>query len=73
MFAIIGAEYILKWLPIGTHQWEKFVKPGILTQISKKNNLNLEKIDGVQLNLLKNEWALSPDTSVNYITKFKKI
>ena len=41
-FAIIGAEYILRWLPIGTHNWEKFVKPEDLIKISEKNNLNLE-------------------------------
>ena len=42
-FAIIGAEYILKWLPIGTHDWEKFVKPTDLIKISEKNNLSLKK------------------------------
>ena len=36
VFAIIGAEYILKWLPIGTHEWEKFIKPYDLIQIAKK-------------------------------------
>ena len=46
-FAIIGAEYILKWLPIGTHDWEKFIKPDDLINISKKNNLSLKKIDGM--------------------------
>ena len=40
-FAIIGAEYILRWLPIGTHDWEKFVKPNKLIDILKKNNLSL--------------------------------
>ena len=46
-FAIIGAEYILQWLPIGTHDWEKFVKPNDLIKISEKNNLILKKIDGM--------------------------
>ena len=45
IFAIIGAEYILKWLPIGTHEWEKFVKPEDLINVLKKNNLRLEKLD----------------------------
>ena len=40
-FAIIGAEYVLRWLPIGTHDWEKFVKPEDLIKISKKNNLKI--------------------------------
>tara|TARA_Y100001970_G_scaffold11583_1_gene13363 strand:+ start:6134 stop:6856 length:723 start_codon:yes stop_codon:yes gene_type:complete len=72
MFAIIGAEYILNWLPIGTHDWNKFVRPRELINLGKKNNLNLIKKDGVSFNLLKNEWLISKDESVNYITQFKK-
>ena len=72
VFAIIGAEYVLKWLPIGTHDWEKFVKPSDLINISKKNNLILKKLDGMQFNILDNSWEISDDTSVNYITKFLK-
>ena len=71
-FAIIGAEYILKWLPIGTHDWEKFVKPNDLINISKQNNLILKKLNGMQFNILDNSWVISDDTSVNYITKFVK-
>ena len=73
IFAIIGAEYVLKWLPVGTHDWNKFVKPEELVNITKNNNLELIKIDGVFFNLLKNEWMISKDQSVNYITQFKKI
>jgi len=71
-FAIIGAEYILQWLPIGTHDWDKFVKPEDLIKINKDNNLKLEKLDGMKFNLLTEQWSLSSDNSVNYITKFKK-
>ena len=71
-FAIIGAEYILKWLPIGTHDWEKFVRPNDLISMSKKNNLILKKLDGIKFNILDNSWKVSSDTSVNYITKFVK-
>jgi 2-polyprenyl-6-hydroxyphenyl methylase/3-demethylubiquinone-9 3-methyltransferase len=71
-FAIIGAEYILKWLPIGTHDWEKFVNPIDLINISKKNNLSLRKLDGIKFNILNNSWKVCNDTSVNYITKFVK-
>ena len=71
-FAIIGAEYVLKWLPIGTHDWEKFVKPSELINITKKNNLSLKKLDGMNFNILDNSWKVSNDTSVNYITKFIK-
>ena len=71
-FAIIGAEYILKWLPIGTHDWEKFIKPNDLINISKKNNLIFKKLDGMKFNILDNSWKVSNDTSVNYIVKFIK-
>jgi 2-polyprenyl-6-hydroxyphenyl methylase / 3-demethylubiquinone-9 3-methyltransferase len=72
LFAIIGAEYILKWLPIGTHDWQKFLTPDDLVKVCKKNNLLLEKLDGMYFNILSNEWSLSSDTSVNYIIKLKK-
>ena len=72
LFAIIGAEYILKWLPIGTHDWNKFVKPEKLEEICNKNSLVLKKIDGVKFNPLLNQWKISNDKSVNYITKYKK-
>ena len=71
-FAIIGAEYVLRWLPIGTHDWDKFVKPEDLIKINKNNNLKLEKLDGMKFNLLTEQWNLSSDNSVNYIAKFKK-
>ena len=73
IFAIIGAEYVLRWLPIGTHDWEKFVKPEDLKKILSKNNLKLEKLDGMNFNIIKDEWSISSDTSINYITKSIKI
>ncbi|WP_440920349.1 bifunctional 2-polyprenyl-6-hydroxyphenol methylase/3-demethylubiquinol 3-O-methyltransferase UbiG [Candidatus Pelagibacter sp.] len=72
IFAIVGAEYVLRWLPIGTHEWEKFVKPEELKSILIKNNLNLKKIDGMNFNILKDKWNVSKDLSVNYIAEFKK-
>ena len=72
IFAIVGAEYILRWLPIGTHEWEKFVKPEELIQILKKNNFSLDKLDGLKFNLISDNWNLSVDRSVNYIAKFIK-
>ena len=72
MFAIIGAEYILKWLPIGTHDWERFIKPHDLINFSKKNNLSFKKINGMKFNLLDDSWKLTDDTSINYIVKFSK-
>jgi len=73
IFAIIGAEYILKWLPVGTHDWNKFVKPEILIGICKKNSLSLKKIDGITFNPIFNQWNVSLDKSVNYISIFGKI
>ena len=72
IFAIVGAEYVLRWLPIGTHEWEKFVKPNDLIKILKINNIKLDRIDGMKFNLISNQWGISQDKSVNYITKFIK-
>ena len=72
-FAIIGAEYILRWLPIGTHEWEKFVEPSKLILLGEQNQLKLKKIDGIKFDIISNHWKLSKDKSINYITEFKKI
>ena len=72
VLAIIGAEYILKWLPIGTHDWNKFLKPGDLINICKNNSLNLNNLIGVKFDILKNEWIVSKDSSVNYLAEFSK-
>ena len=72
IFAIIGAEYILKWLPIGTHDWNKFLTPGDLINICKNNSLNLNDLIGVKFDILKNEWIVSEDSSVNYLAQFSK-
>lgn len=73
MFAIVGAEYVLRWLPIGTHDWEKFVKPDNLVSLAINSNLKLKKISGMKFNPIIDKWSLSNDKSVNYIAKFKKI
>ena len=73
LFAIVGAEYVLRWLPIGTHEWDKFVKPNDLVDILKKYDLKLDSLDGMKFNPIKNEWNISSDRSVNYIGKFIKI
>ena len=73
VFAIIGAEYVLRWLPIGTHDWEKFVKPDNLVSLAINSNLKLKKLSGMKFNPIIDNWSLSNDKSVNYIAKFKKI
>ena len=72
IFAIVGAEYVLRWLPIGTHEWEKFVKPKDLREILTKYNLSLNKLDGMKFNIINDEWSISSDLSINYIGKFIK-
>ena len=72
IFAIVGAEYILQWLPIGTHDWNKFVQPKELIKLGDKNKLDLIKVDGVNFDLLNSKWFISSDKKVNYISYFKK-
>jgi 2-polyprenyl-6-hydroxyphenyl methylase/3-demethylubiquinone-9 3-methyltransferase len=72
LLAIIGAEYVLRWLPIGTHDWQKFVKPDELFAICKKNSLFLINFDGLNFNPIIDKWNISKDKSVNYIAIFKK-
>ena len=70
--AIVGAEYLLRWLPIGTHSWDKFLKPEEIEE--KLVKLNLERLDlsGFKFNILSNDWSLSRNCSVNYIIVAKK-
>jgi 2-polyprenyl-6-hydroxyphenyl methylase / 3-demethylubiquinone-9 3-methyltransferase len=64
--AIVGAEYILRWLPIGTHQWERFVRPEELGAALHAAGLKLTDQTGMVYNPLADEWRLGPDTDVNY-------
>jgi len=72
VFAILGAEYILRWLPIGTHDWDKFLTPYDLKIIANKNHFVPDEIVGMKYNLLSNKWNKSNDISVNYISTFIK-
>ena len=72
IFAIIGAEYVLNWLPVGTHDWFKFVEPEKLENLCKNNNLSLSDIRGLSYNVLIDKWVINKNTQVNYIGKFKK-
>ena len=72
LFAIVGAEYILNWLPIGTHDWNSFVKPEELIKTSMKHNLKSNGIHGMIYNPLLDKWKTSKDNSVNYISSFIK-
>ena len=65
--AIVGAEYILRWLPRGTHQWDKFVKPDELEAAIEDAGLNVIGERGVIYNPLADRWQLSSDMDVNYM------
>jgi 2-polyprenyl-6-hydroxyphenyl methylase / 3-demethylubiquinone-9 3-methyltransferase len=64
--AIVGAEFILRWVPVGTHQWERFVRPEELKAALRGARLNLTDTMGMVYNPLADEWSLSADTDVNY-------
>ncbi len=65
--AIVGAEYILRWLPIGTHDWNKFIKPEELEKILSEENFSTLNIKGLKFYPLIKKWKKSNDLSVNYI------
>ncbi len=65
--AIVGAEYLLNWMPRGTHRWDKFVTPSELGRGMRKAGLALEDVTGVVFNPLNGEWRTSRITSVNYM------
>ncbi len=72
LFAILGAEYILRWLPIGTHNWEKFLTPEELKIIVAQNNFSSDEVIGMKFDLFSKTWRISNDSSVNYISTFLK-
>ena len=65
--AIIGAEYILRWLPIGTHDWNKFLKPEEIEKQIQELNFSITEVKGLQFNILSQKWKRSNNLSVNYI------
>lgn len=65
--AIVGAEYVLRWLPRGTHQWDKFVTPAELAHHLERNKLAISDQAGVVYNPLADKWSLSSDMDVNYM------
>jgi len=65
--AIVGAEYILRWLPVGTHRWDKFVTPNELELSMERSGLSFVHEQGVIYNLIADRWQLSSDLDVNYM------
>lgn len=71
--AILGAEYVLRWLPIGTHEWKKFLRPSELARMVEEHGGTLHELMGMKMNPLTFEWSLTPsDLSVNYLVVAKK-
>ena len=70
--AIIGAEYVLRWLPIGTHDWNKFIKPNELEMKLLDLNISTVNLSGLSFNPIFQEWKRSKDLSVNYILATEK-
>src|SRR5262249_61406403 len=69
---IVGAEYILRWLPRGTHQWDKFVTPNELEIAIEQSGLHLIGETGVIYNFFADRWQLSSDIDVNYMVAAEK-
>ena len=67
ILAIIGAEYILKWLPKGTHDWRRFLRPDEVRCMIEAHDLDFSELTGVSFNPVTSRWRLSGDTSVNYM------
>jgi 2-polyprenyl-6-hydroxyphenyl methylase / 3-demethylubiquinone-9 3-methyltransferase len=65
--AKIGAEYVMRWLPVGTHDWRKFVKPSEMAAALRRNGLGLVDLAGVTYDPLRGTWSLSTDLDVNYM------
>ena len=65
--AIVGAEYVLRWLPVGTHQWERFITPGELKDHAAAASLEVRSTQGLVYRPLRDEWMLGADTDVNYL------
>lgn len=70
--AIIGAEYVLRWVPVGTHQWQRFITPDELEKIVTGIGLIAESPRGLVFNPLADTWSLSGDTDVNYFLSARK-
>ncbi|HKS64775.1 MAG TPA: bifunctional 2-polyprenyl-6-hydroxyphenol methylase/3-demethylubiquinol 3-O-methyltransferase UbiG, partial [Xanthobacteraceae bacterium] len=70
--AVVGAEYVLRWLPRGTHQWDRFVTPDELEIAMERAGLRTSDERGVIYNLIADRWELSTDTDVNYMVLAEK-
>jgi 2-polyprenyl-6-hydroxyphenyl methylase/3-demethylubiquinone-9 3-methyltransferase len=65
-------EYVLRWLPAGTHDWNRFVRPADLRRLLEEAGLTVTSLQGVAFDPLRWDWRLSPDTDVNYMMVAEK-
>jgi 2-polyprenyl-6-hydroxyphenyl methylase/3-demethylubiquinone-9 3-methyltransferase len=65
--AKIGAEYVLRWLPVGTHDWRKFVRPSELANGLRPAGMDITVLEGMSYNPIADTWALTRDLDVNYL------
>lgn len=72
LFAILGAERVMRWLPVGTHDYDKLVKPSEIDQECRKYNLELKEFKGIHYNLFKDEFSLTDNLDINYIASYIK-
>lgn len=72
LFAIVGAEYLLRLLPTGTHEYQKFIRPSELAAWSRDSGLRLADSCGMHYNPLSEEYSLGPNVDVNYLMHFRK-
>ncbi len=71
--AIVGAEYVMRWLPRGTHDWKKFIKPSEMAEMLEKQGLNVNQLKGLDYKLLSDSFEINDDVSVNYFAKCSKV
>jgi 2-polyprenyl-6-hydroxyphenyl methylase/3-demethylubiquinone-9 3-methyltransferase len=71
--AIVGVEYVLRWLPRGTHDWKKFLRPSELARGLRHGGLTVREIVGVSFNPINRSWSLSGDLAVNYMVMAEKV
>ena len=66
-FAIVGAEYVMRWLPRGTHDWRKFLRPSEITANLRQGGLTVNSFTGLSFDPLRDRWRVSSDLSINYM------
>ncbi len=72
VFAVVGAEYVLRWLPRGTHDWRRFIRPSELARHIRDGGARVAEVTGVGYDIMTDRWRLVGDVSVNYMVVAEK-